>query len=118
MDATQAALLLVSASLNGAMMYSRNKFEPWKICVVERAALAKKEMDYWLSEAEEMERFRETSDPSRLKFPVQLDLCATLNIQGANEGKWDWSNVPEIPQEAKIWQSNNSSWKFLHKSKK
>ena len=45
-------------------------------------------------------QLRETSDPSRLRFPVQLDLCAALNIQVANEGKCDWSNVPEIPQEA------------------
>jgi len=64
----------------------------------QRAALAKKEMDYWLSEAEEWKQLRERSDPSRL--PVQLDLCAALNIQVANEGKCDWSNVPEIPQEA------------------
>jgi Phasin protein len=65
----------------------------------ERAALAKKEMEYWLSEAEEWNRLRGTSDPSRLKFPVQLDLCAALNVQGANEGKWDWSNVPEVRQD-------------------
>ena len=102
-------MLLVSASLNGAMMYSRNKFAALENMCRERAALAKKEMDHWLSEAEEWNQLRETSDPSRLKFPVQLDLCAALNVQGANEGKWGWSNVPEVPQEAKIWQSNNSS---------
>ena len=66
----------------------------------QRAALAKKEMDYWLSEAEEWKQLRETSDPSRLRFPVQLDLCAALNIHVANEGKCDWSNVPGVPQEA------------------
>jgi hypothetical protein len=102
-------MLLVSASLNGAMMYSRNKFAALENMCRKRAALAKKEMDHWLSEAEEWNQLRETSDPSRLKFPVQLDLCAALNVQGANEGKWGWSNVPEVPQEAKIWQSNNSS---------
>jgi len=91
-------MLLVSASLNGAMMYSRNKFAALENMCRQRAALAKKEMDYWLSEAEEWKQLRERSDPSRL--PVQLDLCAALNIQVANEGKCDWSNVPEIPQEA------------------
>ena len=59
------------------MMYSRNKFAALenKFAALEnmcreRAALAKKEMDYWLSEAEEWNQLRETSDPSRLKFPV------------------------------------------------
>ena len=91
------------------MMYSRNKFATLENMCRERAALAEKELEYWLSEAEEWNRLRGTSDPSRLKFPVQLDLCAALNVQGANEGKWGWSNVPEVRQEAKIWQSNNSS---------
>ena len=79
-------------------MYSRNKFAALENMCRQRAALAKKEMEYWLSEAEEWKQLRERSDPSRL--PVQLDLCAALNIQVANEGKCDWSNVPEIPQEA------------------
>ena len=80
-------------------MYSRNKFAALENMCRQRAALAKKEMDYWLSEAEEWKQLRETSDPSRLS-PVQLDLCATLNIQVANERKCDGSNVPEIPEEA------------------
>ena len=90
-------------------MYSRTKFAAFENVCRQRAALAKKEMYYRRSEAEEWKELRETSDPSRLKFPVQFDLCAALNVQGANEGKWGWSNVPEVPQEAKIWQSNNSS---------
>jgi hypothetical protein len=93
-------MLLESACLNGAIMYSRNKFAALEAMCRERAALARKEMDYWLSEAEEWNQLRETSDSSRLRFPVQLDLCAALNVQGANEGKWDWSKVPEVPQEA------------------
>ena len=64
-------------------MYSRTKFTAFENVCRQRAALAKKEMDYWLSEAEEWKQLRERSDPSRL--PVQLDLCATLNIQVANE---------------------------------
>ena len=63
-------MLLVSASLNGAMMYSRNKFAALENMCRKRAALAKKEMDHWLSEAEEWNQLRETSDPSRLKVPV------------------------------------------------
>src|SRR4051794_9025571 len=93
-------MLLESASLNGAIMYSRNKFAALEAMCRERAALAKKEMDCWLSEAEEWNQLRETSDPSRLKFPVQLDLSAALNVQGANEGKCDGRNLPELPQEA------------------
>jgi hypothetical protein len=92
-------MLLASASLNGAIMYSRNKFAALEAMCRERAALAKKEMDYWLSEAEEWNQLRE-SDPSRLRLPVQLDLCAALNIQVTNDGKCDWSNVPGVPQEA------------------
>ena len=66
-------------------MYSRTKFAAFENVCRQRAALAKKEMDYWLSEAEEWKELRETVDPSRLRVPVQLDLCATLNIQVANE---------------------------------
>ena len=60
-------------------MYSRTKFAAENVCR-QRAALAKKEMYYRRSEAEEWKELRETSDPSRLRVPVQLDLCATLNI--------------------------------------
>ena len=66
-------------------MYSRTKFAAFENVCRQRAALAKKEMYYRLSEAEEWKELRETSDPSRLRVPVQLDLCATLNIQVANE---------------------------------
>ena len=66
-------------------MYSRTKFAAFENVCRQRAALAKKEMDYWRSEAEEWKELRETSDLSRLRVPVQLDLCATLNIQVANE---------------------------------
>ena len=109
-------MLLVSASLNGAMMYSRNKFAALENMCRERPRSPRRK---WIigflkrrngiSFGRRLIHLRETSDPSRVKFPVQLDLCAALNVQGANEGKWGWSNVPEVPQEAKIWQSNNSS---------
>ena len=79
-------MLLESASEHGAIMYSRNEFAALEAMCRERAALAKKEMDYWLSEADEWKQLRETSDPYRLRFPVQLGLCAALNTQVANEG--------------------------------
>lgn len=41
----------------------------------ERAALAKKEMEYWLAEAEERQRLRNSADVLE-KTPVQLDWCA------------------------------------------
>ena len=66
-------------------MYSRTKFAAFENVCRQRAALAKKEMDYRRSEAAEWKELRETPDPSRLRVPVQLDLCATLNIQVANE---------------------------------
>jgi hypothetical protein len=71
------------------MMYSRNKFATLENMCRERAALAEKEMEYWLSEAEEWKQLRETSDPSRLKFPVQLDMCAALalNVKGPTKEK-------------------------------
>ena len=66
-------------------MYFRTKFAAFENVCRQRAALAKKEMDYRRSEAAEWKELRETSNPSRLRVPVQLDLCATLNIQVANE---------------------------------
>lgn len=41
----------------------------------ERAALAKKEMDYWLVEAEEWGRLKEAPGLSLETMPVQLDWC-------------------------------------------
>ena len=66
-------------------MYFRTKFAAFENVCRQRAALAKKEMDYRRSEAAEWKELRETSNPSRLRVPVQLDLCATRNIQVANE---------------------------------
>ena len=62
-----------------------------------RAALAQKEMDYWLSEAEEWKQLRERSNSVESSGTIEL-VC--LNTQLANEGKCDWSNVTEVPQEA------------------
>jgi len=41
----------------------------------ERAALAKKDMEYWLAEAEEWRRLKEALGLSLETMPVQLDWC-------------------------------------------
>jgi hypothetical protein len=45
----------------------------------ERAAVAKREMEYWLSEAEEWRKLRESSDPFKDRIAIQLDWCAELS---------------------------------------
>jgi hypothetical protein len=50
------------------LMYSRAQFAALEFMCRERAALAKKEMEYllaeyWLAEAEEWKEFRDLSDP-------------------------------------------------------
>jgi hypothetical protein len=92
-------MLLQSANI-GAIMDSRNKFAALEAICRERAALAKKEMDYWLAEAGEWKQLNEACDPSLFRFPVQLDWYAALNTQVAYERKCDWSSVTEVPQEA------------------
>jgi hypothetical protein len=39
-------------------MYSKSQFYDLEVMCQERAAAARKEMDYWLAEAEEWARFR------------------------------------------------------------
>jgi hypothetical protein len=58
-------------------MDSRNKFAALEAMCREKAALAQKEMDYWLAEAGEWKRLREASCASEVRMPVQLDWCAT-----------------------------------------
>jgi hypothetical protein len=50
-------------------VYSKSQFHDLEIMCHERAAAARKEMDYWLAEAEEWARFR-LSCPQR-----QVDSC-------------------------------------------
>ena len=44
-------------------MYSDDQFASFEFMCLERAALAKKEMEYWLAEAEEWKQLRQTPDP-------------------------------------------------------
>jgi len=43
------------------------------------SVLAKKEMEYWLTEAEEWKRLKESLDLSTEEIPVQIDWCADSN---------------------------------------
>jgi hypothetical protein len=44
-------------------MYSNDQFAALEIMCRERAALAKKEMEYWLAEAEEWKKLMESPEP-------------------------------------------------------
>ena len=62
-------------------MDSRNKFAALEAMCREKAALAKKEMDYWLAEASEWKRLRDASSASEVRMPVQLDWFAASDDQ-------------------------------------
>jgi hypothetical protein len=54
-------------------MNSKDQFAASEIMCRERALLAKKEMEYWLGEAEEWKQLSESSDPlvDRNVFPTE-----------------------------------------------
>jgi hypothetical protein len=57
-------------------MNSKTQFASLEMMCRERAALARKEMEYWLAEAEEWKRLNESRDLLIEGLPVQLDWCA------------------------------------------
>jgi hypothetical protein len=57
-------------------MRATNNFAAQEGMCLERAAVAKREMEYWLSEAAEWRRLRESSDPFDSGIAIQLDWCA------------------------------------------
>ena len=61
------------------MMKSRTHFATVEIMCGERAAVAKKEMEYWLTEAEEWRRLKQSPDHLAGRIPVQLDWCQEPN---------------------------------------
>ena len=66
-------------------MNSENQFASLEIMCRERAALAKKEMEYWLAEAEEWKRFKESSGPSRERESIlRATRLARRNQQSLN----------------------------------
>ncbi len=83
-------------------MYSRMQFAALELMCRERAALAKKEMEYalfeyWLAEAEEWKELKELSDPFIERIANRSsDLANSNNIQV--ELKW----TPEIGPNVKV----------------
>ena len=63
----------------GCIMRATNNFAAQEGMCRERAAVAKREMEYWLAEAEEWKKLRESSDPFIGSIPIQLDWCAEPN---------------------------------------
>jgi len=60
----------------GPCVDSRKRFSALETMCRERAQLAKREFEYWLAEANEWARYKESSDPSIEANPIQLDWCA------------------------------------------
>jgi hypothetical protein len=56
-------------------MDSNKRFSALETMCRERAQLAKKDFEYWLAEAEEWARYKDSSDPSIEEIPIQLDWC-------------------------------------------
>ena len=54
-------------------MDSRKRFSALETMCRERAHLAKREFEYWLAEADEWARYRNSTDPSIEAIPTQLD---------------------------------------------
>jgi hypothetical protein len=54
---------------------SRKRFSALETMCRERAQLAKREFEYWLAEADEWARYKESSDPSMEARPTQLNWC-------------------------------------------
>ena len=60
-------------------MYSKSQFHALEVMCRERAVVAAKEMEYWLSEAEEWRKLRHSPNPFPERTPIQLDWCLELN---------------------------------------
>jgi len=60
-------------------MNSKSRFASLETMCRERSALARKEMEYWTTEAEEWKRLKESPGLSAEAIPVQLDWCAESN---------------------------------------
>jgi hypothetical protein len=56
-------------------MDSKTRFSTLEAMCRERAQLSKIEFEYWLAEADEWARCKDSSDALIQDIPVQLDLC-------------------------------------------
>ena len=57
-------------------MISRNELSTLENMCREWAAVAKKEMEYWLAEAEEWKQLKNSGQASIEQIPFQLDWCS------------------------------------------
>jgi hypothetical protein len=60
-------------------MNSKSQFAALEILSRERAAVARKEMEYWLTEAEEWKQLKEAPDTFTGRIFTQLDWCPEPN---------------------------------------
>jgi hypothetical protein len=60
-------------------MNSKSQFAALEMMSRAKAALARKEMEYWLSEADDWKRLQECPDPITGIVPTQFDGAATNN---------------------------------------
>lgn len=60
-------------------MNSKSQFVALEMMSREKATVARKEMEYWLSEADEWKRLQQCPDPAIGIIPTQLDWCADAN---------------------------------------
>jgi hypothetical protein len=60
-------------------MTSKSQFAALEIMSRVKAAAARKEMEYWLAEAEEWRRLKEAPDTAAFRAPPQLDGCLEPN---------------------------------------
>ncbi len=65
--------------LLGSSMNSKDQFAALEVMCRERAVLAKREMEYWLAEAEEWKQLRKSPDPS-----VEGGVTAIEGYTGSN----------------------------------
>ena len=60
-------------------MNSKSQFAALEIMSREKAAVARKEMEYWLAEADEWRRLTEAQNACIRIAPIQLDWCPEPN---------------------------------------
>jgi hypothetical protein len=65
----------------GSFMYSKDEFAAFEFMCRGRAALAKKEMEYWLAEADEWKQVSESPDPFIERRANPASGCIESNYQ-------------------------------------
>ena len=87
-------------------MYSKNQFAALELMCRERAALAKKEMEYslmeyWLAEAEEWKQLRDSLDPFigkivPLKCPSEVEQRPSRMTRAREDDCWSISALRDV----------------------